>query len=488
MSTRSIGTTKATEGGVSTGSSPLSGLKLLIALDVLLVEGSIGRAAERLGMSAPAMSRLLAQIREQFGDPIFIRTGRGMVPTPFAESLRARLRALAGEAEAILNLKPSANHVDSAGFSPPALVSPPQPAAAATQPLATRSHVLPEGMPSPEAISRRLDEMARSNNPSKRLAKHIVTTGAGAGRTRPLTMAEADDAMSIILQGEADPIQIGALLVALQYRGVTSAELAGFARALRRECGCYRIASGKVDLDWPAYISPRRGSPPWFLLSARLLARAGHRILLHGLGSNPQIDGAMRILGIRTAGAMTDAIHVLQTEGIAYLPLPGISQQLQALLGLYHFFQMRSPLNAVVHLLNPLGATASLLSAPGTAPAEILREAAKMAGFRNLTVLTTCRDVAQATPYRAMPLMRLENGELQEFIIPSLKKTPATRATGLTTLEYLEAVWRGTERDETVTTTIQSSTALALYTMGRYPNWVESYNAAEFLWKGRQKF
>src|SRR4051794_22070001 len=80
----------------------LGQLRLLLALDALLMEGSVSRAAERMGMGTPAMSRLLGQIRDVYGDPIFIRSSRRLIPTPFAESMRQRIRALAAEAEALL--------------------------------------------------------------------------------------------------------------------------------------------------------------------------------------------------------------------------------------------------------------------------------------------------------------------------------------------------------------------------------------------------
>jgi DNA-binding transcriptional LysR family regulator len=62
----------------------LGRLRLLLALDALLIEGSVSRAAERMGMGTPAMSRLLGQIREVYDDPIFIRSSRRLIPTPFA--------------------------------------------------------------------------------------------------------------------------------------------------------------------------------------------------------------------------------------------------------------------------------------------------------------------------------------------------------------------------------------------------------------------
>lgn len=75
---------------------------LLIALDVLLAEGSVARAARRLQLSASAMSRTLARLRETTGDPLLVRAGRGLVPTPRALELRERVAQLVQDAEAVL--------------------------------------------------------------------------------------------------------------------------------------------------------------------------------------------------------------------------------------------------------------------------------------------------------------------------------------------------------------------------------------------------
>lgn len=77
-------------------------LNLLVTLDVLLVEGSVARAARRLRLSPSAMSRALARLRETMGDPLLVRAGRGLVPTPRALELRERVSQLVQEAEAVL--------------------------------------------------------------------------------------------------------------------------------------------------------------------------------------------------------------------------------------------------------------------------------------------------------------------------------------------------------------------------------------------------
>ncbi|EYD75591.1 Transcriptional regulator, LysR family [Rubellimicrobium mesophilum DSM 19309] len=74
-------------------------LNLLVTLDALLSEGSVAGAARRLRLSPSAMSRALARLREATGDPLLVRAGRGLVPTPRAVELRDRVGILVEEAE-----------------------------------------------------------------------------------------------------------------------------------------------------------------------------------------------------------------------------------------------------------------------------------------------------------------------------------------------------------------------------------------------------
>lgn len=77
-------------------------LNLLVALDALLAEGSVVRAAQRLRLSPSAMSRTLARLRLATGDPLLVRAGRGLVATPRALALRERVSELVSEAGDVL--------------------------------------------------------------------------------------------------------------------------------------------------------------------------------------------------------------------------------------------------------------------------------------------------------------------------------------------------------------------------------------------------
>jgi DNA-binding transcriptional LysR family regulator len=81
---------------------PAPDLNLLVTLDVLLAESSVARAARRLRLSPSAMSRALSRLRATTGDPLLVRAGRGLVPTPRALELRDRVGQLVQVGQAVL--------------------------------------------------------------------------------------------------------------------------------------------------------------------------------------------------------------------------------------------------------------------------------------------------------------------------------------------------------------------------------------------------
>src|ERR1700684_1213849 len=79
-----------------------AGLNLSVGRDALLPETGVTAAASRLGLSSSAMSRTLTRLRVATGDPLLVRAGRGLVPTPHAAALQARGRDLTQEARGVL--------------------------------------------------------------------------------------------------------------------------------------------------------------------------------------------------------------------------------------------------------------------------------------------------------------------------------------------------------------------------------------------------
>lgn len=87
--------------GVQPGSFDLN---LLLALDALLAESSVTRAADRLRVGQPAMSATLGRLRQVFNDPLLVRSGRSLVLTPFAQALREPVAAVIAQVDTIINL------------------------------------------------------------------------------------------------------------------------------------------------------------------------------------------------------------------------------------------------------------------------------------------------------------------------------------------------------------------------------------------------
>ncbi|QHE84770.1 LysR family transcriptional regulator [Hydrogenophaga sp. BPS33] len=85
----------------------LSEFKLLFALDALMKERNVTRAARSLGISQPTLSEELAQLRKLFGDQLLVPTTRGLAPTPRALEIEASLRRTMQELESIVRQQSS---------------------------------------------------------------------------------------------------------------------------------------------------------------------------------------------------------------------------------------------------------------------------------------------------------------------------------------------------------------------------------------------
>ena len=83
-------------------------LNLLRVLDAVLATGSVTAAAERLHLSVPATSHALARLREVMGDPLLVRAGRRLVPTPRAQALREPIAQLLAGAHGLISRTDSA--------------------------------------------------------------------------------------------------------------------------------------------------------------------------------------------------------------------------------------------------------------------------------------------------------------------------------------------------------------------------------------------
>jgi len=465
--------------------------RLLVALNALLSRRNVTKAAHDLGVQTSALSRMLAQLREELGDPLFVRSGRGLVPTPFAESLRPRVHAVAKELEAIFATPAPVSH-SGAPFDTRWNV----PSQFRAAPLAVRPAHLLDGEPSHHEVVRKLEQVADDAPPQKRLARHIGMMGiAGGGNGRPLTIEEAEEALDIILAGQADPVQIGALLGMMRLRGTTAAELAGVVRAVQRHTrtvlGTPVQASLTADLDWPCYTSPHNTAPPWFFHAARLVAQAGVRVLMHGSTGTGAVAGRYEVIakavGIPVCSTAAECTQALATRNIAYMPLVTLAPQVYRLLGLHGLLEVRSLIFESLPMIRPANSKTSLLGVTKPSYKELHRDTAMLLGWSDLSILGSVRDIAQFSPFRLTSLHQLIDGKPRDVLIPALMAEPpvAPRPRG-TPLEYWEAVWTGAMRDARAEQIIVSTAAFALFAIpGRAATFDAALEQARGVWKDR---
>ncbi len=311
-----------------------------------------------------------------------------------------------------------------------------------------------------------------------RFATFVRTLGRGPGRSRALTREEALDALSAVLDGEADPHQVGAFLMLLRYRGEDPAEMAGLVDAARAHMGAGLPAGvAPVDLDWPSYGAGRTRDAPWFLLAALALARAGHRVLMHGTNEfsrGTTVPEGLEALGLRPARDRAEAAGQLNEMGFAYLPLEAFSPKLKALLDLRRLLGLRSPLNTAARLLNPFDARAGVDGVFHPAYIALHLATADLLERRRLVVVKGGGGEAERTPAKAVAAHWFDRAQGQgEAILPPLPNAGGEAG--------FAAVWH--RADGPGTATAVATVALGLIALGAAPEQADG-QAAE-IWRNR---
>ncbi|MCV5939751.1 hypothetical protein OFN64_23890, partial [Escherichia coli] len=106
----------------------------------------------------------------------------------------------------------------------------------------------------------------------------IRTVGRGERGRNPLNFDQAFRVMDEYLNGECDDDQMAMLLMLIRVQNETQQEIAGFVKAFQS-----RMPAIGADIDWPCYAGKREAAgPPWHLLTAKILADNGHKVLMHG--------------------------------------------------------------------------------------------------------------------------------------------------------------------------------------------------------------
>ncbi|UTV29392.1 glycosyl transferase family protein [Photobacterium atrarenae] len=313
--------------------------------------------------------------------------------------------------------------------------------------------------------------------------KHV---GRGEKGRRPLTQEEAREALTMYLDGRAERLQLAVLLMLQRVRCETGEEAAGYIQALRE-----RIDPDwqdlEIDLDWPCFAGKRR-QPPWLLLAAKLLAKNGVRVLLHGHAAVDavkfQIESACPALGIRQATTPDEAKTILAHDDICYIPLSAYCEPLVDLLALRDQVGLRTPLNTVARGLNPSGAPFAIHGIFHQGYEKLHAEAAQRVGDLNMVAFKGEGGESERSPRTACRLAGVSRGEIYEEEWPTFLEG-ASGKHGEISGEYLRQVWEGEIDNSYGTHAVVSTMAIVLKMMQVCPDQATALEQAQQWWDHR---
>jgi anthranilate phosphoribosyltransferase len=321
-------------------------------------------------------------------------------------------------------------------------------------------------------------------------AKFIRALGRGATLSRTLEQEEAFDAMGLILAGDVEPIQLGAFLMLLRYRGETAEELAGFARAARGAMARPDKVPA-IDLDWPSY-ADRHRQLPWFTLAALLLAENGVRILMHGIAGHSEgyapTSETMARLGVRPSESLAGAAERLNDTNFAYITLDRFCPRLDSLFDLRPLFGLRSPVNTLARELNPLGAPYQLQGVFHPSYCDVHRRTAQLLGQPHCAVFKGGGGEVQRNPEKPCRVATLHDGACGDEEWPALWSGQHYPWRDETAEGHrIAALWRGELDAPAPEAAVIGTVALALTVMGRAATPATAATAARTMWDDRPR-
>ena len=196
-----------------------------------------------------------------------------------------------------------------------------------------------------------------------------------------LSLEEARAAMGSVMDGEATPSQLAALLVALRMRGETVDELAGFASAMRDRVLPVSAPTDAIDVVGTG--GDRSGTFNISTASALVVAAAGVPVAKHGNRAITSRSGSADVLdalGVRTDLDPRGATEALARDGFAFLFAPGFHPAMRHAGPTRREIGIRTAFNLLGPLTNPAGARRALLGVGDTAAAPKIAEVVRLLG------------------------------------------------------------------------------------------------------------
>jgi anthranilate phosphoribosyltransferase len=203
-----------------------------------------------------------------------------------------------------------------------------------------------------------------------------------------LSLDEARGAMGAVMDGEATPAQLAALLVALRMRGETVEELAGFAAAMRDRV--VRVDAPPGTIDTCGTGGDRSGTFNISTAAALVVAACGVPVAKHGNRAITSASGSadvLEALGVRTDHDATSAAAALRSVGFAFLFAPGFHPAMKHAGPTRREIGVRTAFNLLGPITNPAGASRQVVGVADPAVAPRLAEVLHLLGAERAFVV-----------------------------------------------------------------------------------------------------
>ena len=320
-------------------------------------------------------------------------------------------------------------------------------------------------------------------------AQYVRILGRGKNVSRSLKFEEAEAAMSMILEGNVMPEQLGAFLMLLRIKEETPEEIAGFVQASKN---AFDIPQGAadVDLDWSSYAGKKR-QLPWFILSALALADSGVKIFMHGAeGHTPgrlYTRQVMQDLGLPVVSTLTQATSTIADQGMAFMPLADLSPKLEKIINLRPILGLRSPVHTIARMLNPLNAPYMMQGIFHVGYMDIHQGAAQILNQPHMAVFRGEGGEIERRPNKSLDVKTVHAGEMATEEWPPMLPEPRQPIDKELNVARLQSVWRGDEEDTFVDAAVTGTIAIVLKMMQKASSIEEATALSEQIWLARNR-
>lgn len=320
-------------------------------------------------------------------------------------------------------------------------------------------------------------------------AQYVRILGKGRKGSRSLTYKEALAAMTMILNGECEDVQLGAFMMLLRVKEENSEELAGFTQATKNHISSTIPSAIKADIDWSSYAGKRR-QLPWYVLACLTLADNGIKVFMHGANAHTAnriyTQDALEHLNIKVASNWQDAKNMLDSNHFCYMDMNTLCPELQRIIDLRNIFGLRSPVHSFSRLLNPLNCEfiSQGIFHPGYGPSH--QQSAELLNYKRLSILKGEGGECECNPDAPFKMHHCFNGELIEENWPAIFERRHVRPDTLG-LNDLQKVWEEKIEDEYALGAILGTLAYAARLMGKAESQQDCLEQAKQWWGNRNK-